>query len=142
VSNYSLYVICENTFTTTTGVKRGFLEMVGEGYVDIINGYSGCSLNTAEYIYNVDISGVSYTQSFYTGTTNNDVPSDFLWKQTIENILSGIGDVQSYSLDTFNNTLQIVSSCNGSSDPLADAEVSISLTIHYDVTCLEEIPCP
>ena len=142
VSNYGLYSICENTFTTTTGVKRGFLEMVGEGYVDIINGYSGCSLNTAEYICNVEISGVSYIQSFYTGTTNSDVPSDFLWKQTIENILSGIGDVQSYSLDTFNNTLQIVSSCNGSSDPLADAEVSISLTIHYDVTCLEEIPCP
>ena len=142
VSSYGVYNICENLFTTTTGAKRGFLEMLGEGYLDITDGYTGCSLNSAEYICNLEISGISYTESFYTGSTNTDVPSDLLWKQTIENILSGISDVESYTLDTINNTLQIISSCDGDSNPLADVEVNLSLTIVYDVSCIEEIPCP
>jgi hypothetical protein len=116
--------------------------MLGEGYLDITDGYTGCSLNSAEYICNLEISGISYTESFYTGSTNTDVPSDLLWKQTIENILSGISDVESYTLDTINNTLQIISSCDGDSNPLADVEVNLSLTIVYDVSCIEEIPCP
>jgi hypothetical protein len=40
-----------------------------------------------------------------------------------------------YQIDLLNNTLTITSNCNGDSDPLSDADFSLSLTIVYDVVC-------
>jgi uncharacterized protein (DUF2141 family) len=142
-SGYTLYNICNDFFTTTVGAKRGFLEMLGEGYLDITSGYTGCSLNSAEYICNLEVSGVSYTQSFYTGYTSSDVPSDALWKSTIESILDTIPEVDSYTVDPINNVLQIVSVCSGDTNALADQQVKLYLTINFDVVCQEEVfPCP
>lgn len=142
ITNYESYSLCNNQFITTVGSKRGFLEMLGEGYIDIISGYTGCSFNSAEYVCSLEISGITYTQNFYTGYTNSDVPSDLLWKSTIEGILDTIPEVDSYNVDPINNILQIVSKCSGDTNPLADQQVKLFLTINYDVVCLEEIfPC-
>jgi hypothetical protein len=141
ITNYSLFNICEDTFNTTVGVKRGFLEMVGEGYLDITSGYSGCSLISTEFVCDLEISGVTYSQSFYTGYTNSDVPTDSLWKTTIENILDTIPEVSEYNIDVINNIFQVTSTCNGDVDPLANQDLKLYLTINYDVNCQTEISC-
>jgi len=135
VSTYSLVTLCENTFTTTVGDKRGFLEMLNEGYIDVTSGYTGCSLNTAEFILELDINGSGYTQTFYTATTLNDVPQDILWQSTIESVLSGITDISLYTISLTDNTIHIESNCEGDYDPLSDANFTLELTIEYDVTC-------
>jgi len=140
-TSYQLFNVCNSTFTTTVGTKRGLSEMLNEGYLDITSGYTGCSLNSAELICQVDINGSAYTQTFYTATTLNDVPQDTVWQTTIEDILSGIPQIQSYEINLLNNTLTIYSNCDGDEDPLSDADFSLSLTVVYDVTCTGTL-CP
>lgn len=135
VSNYQTFNLCNNTFTTTTGNQRGMLEMLNEGFIDITSGYTNCTLNSAELTCEIIVNGSAFTETFYTATTLNDVPQDTLWQSTIESILDGISDIQSYQIDLLNNTLTITSNCNGDSDPLSDADFSLSLTIVYDVVC-------
>ena len=135
VSNYQTFNLCNNTFTTTTGNQRGMLEMLNEGFIDITSGYTNCTLNSAELTCEIIVNGSAFTETFYTATTLNDVPQDTLWQSTIESILDGISDIQSYQIDLLNNTLTITSNCNGDSDPLSDADFSLNLTIVYDVVC-------
>lgn len=135
ISNYQTFNLCTNTFTTTTGNQRGMLEMLNEGYLDITSGYTNCTFNSAIFTCEIIINGSAFTETFYTATTLNDVPQDTLWQSTIESILSGISEVQSYQIDLLNNTLTITSNCNGDVDPLADADFTLGLEIVYDVTC-------
>ena len=135
VTTYSVVSLCDDVFTTTVGAKRGFLEMLNEGYIDVTSGYTGCSLNTAEFILELDINGSGFTQPFYTATTLNDVPQDTLWQSTIEGVLSGITDISLYTISLTDNTIHIESNCEGDYDPLSDANFTLELTIEYDVTC-------
>ena len=135
VTTYSVVELCQNEFATTVGAKRGFLEMLNEGYIDVTSGYTGCSLNTAEFILEMNINGSAFTQTFYTATTLNDVPQDTVWQSTIEGILSGVTDISSYTISLTDNTIHIESNCEGDTDPLADANFTLELTIDYDVTC-------
>ena len=141
VTSYDIYTLCKNTFVTTTGNQRGFLEMLNEGYLDLTSGYTGCVFSGAIFTAEVNINGSAFTQSFYTATTLNDVPQDTLWQSTIESILSGITEVGSYTINLLNNTLQIKSNCSGDFDPLADAPFSLGLEIVYDVIC-DSTPTP
>jgi hypothetical protein len=136
VSSYEIISICQDEFTTTTGNKRGFLEMLNEGFMDLTSGYTDCYFSSATFTCDIEINGSAFTETFYTATTLNDVPQDTLWQSTIENILSGITDVGSYTVDVINNKLQIKSNCSGDFDPLEDANVSVGLTINYDIYCL------
>ena len=135
VSSYQTFNICTNTFTTTSGGQRGLIEMLNEGYLDITSGYTNCVFNSAELICEIDINGSAFTQTFYTATTLNDVPQDTVWQSVIENILSGIPQIESYEINLLNNTLTIYSNCDGDDDPLGDADFSLGLSIVYDVTC-------
>jgi hypothetical protein len=134
-SSYQLFNLCNNTFTTTAGTKRGLSEMLNEGFIDITSGYSQCTLSSATFNCEVEINGSAYTQTFYTATTLNDIPQDTLWQSTIENILSGITEIQSYNIDLINNTFKITSNCNGDYDPLADAIFKLKVTIQYEIVC-------
>ena len=135
VSSYEIISLCQDKFVTTTGNKRGFLEMLNEGFIDLTSGYTNCTFNSAEFICGVNVNGSAFTQSFYTATTLNDIPQDTLWQSTIENILSGIVDISNYTIDIVNNQLQIQSNCSGDYDPLSDADFSLELEIIYDIEC-------
>jgi len=54
-TSYQLFNVCNSTFTTTVGTKRGISEMLNEGYVDIISGYTGCSFNNAIFTCQIEI---------------------------------------------------------------------------------------
>ena len=135
VTNYEIYNVCSNTFTTTSGNQRGLAEMLNEGYLDLISGYTNCVFNSAELVCEVTISGVTYSQPFYTATTLNDVPQDSLWQSTIEDILDTIPNISSYAIDLLNNTLTVISTCSGDDDPLADEDFTLGLEITYDIVC-------
>ena len=134
-SNYSFVNLCTSQFTTNVGQKRGLSQMVNEGFIDITSGNTNCTFNSADLTCEIIINGTTYTNTFYTATSLNDVIEDILWQTAIETILSGISDIRSYNIDLINNTLTIISDCNGSVDPLSDASFSLGISIGYDVVC-------
>ena len=142
VGSYQIYTMCDNTFTTTTGNQRGLIEMLNEGFIDITSGYTNCILNSAIFTCDITLNGSAFTQTFYTATTLNDVPQDIVWQETIESMLSGITQIQSYQVDLLNNTLTLTSKCVGDEDPLSDADFSLELNIIYDVECDGPGPAP
>lgn len=140
VACYEIFEICESGFITTSKQKRGLSEMLNESYIDLISGSTGCTLNTAEFSVNVILtgSGINYniTESFYTGTTLNDVPTDSLYRNTIRDILNSISEIGSYNLNLNTNTIRLFSDCDGDEDPLRDAYFKLTLSIDYDIDCL------
>jgi len=140
ILQYQLIPICESYFSpnapvTTSGQKRDFTKMLNEGYVDLTSGYTNCILTGATFTCEINVGGTAYTQNFYTSTGLNDVPQDSLWQNTIENILSSISEVGSYSVDLINNEFVVKSNCDGDQDPLAGKSISLNLTIDYDINC-------
>ena len=147
VSGYSNNNFCSTTFTTISQNKRGFSQMLNEGFYDATIGigsgntlsnpvHTDCVFSSATFNCVIDISGITYSGTFYTATTINDVPQYTLWQSTIEGILSGIPYIQSYSLDLLANTLKITAYCdNPSYESLSDAPFSLSLEINYEIYC-------
>ena len=138
VSGYQLATICEREFITTYGTKRGMYEMLNEGYIDLVGtGATACTLNTAVFNYDIEISGITYSGPFYTGTTLNDYPSDNLWVDTIDNVLSGLtpSPIQSYTINLVDNTISLLSDCTGDVDPLRNTVFGLGLNINYNITC-------
>jgi hypothetical protein len=41
------------------------LQMLNEGFNDLTSGNTGCVLDNSTFIASVNVSGVTYTQSFY-----------------------------------------------------------------------------
>jgi hypothetical protein len=136
VTGYQVVPILSSGFTTTTNSERDFLSMVSEGFNDLTSGNTNCILTSAEYIAVIQVSGNTYEQSFYTGTTLNDVPSESLWVQTLESILSGITGISTYTIDATTNTVKVVSTCDGDVDVLSESEFILGLKIEYDIYCV------
>ena len=146
VTNYNVVPVCDDMFTTTVGNKRDMIEMLNEGFLDIISGESAtnCVLNEAVFICDIVVSGYSGTTlwvsggtvPFYTGYTLNDVPSDQLWEDTIQTILAGIPEIENVEINQLTNTVKIFSNCNGEDDPLRNGYIDIDLQIDYDISCV------
>ena len=135
VTGYVYLPIVSTGFTTTLNSERDFQTMVSEGFTDLTSGNTNCVLSTAIYTAFVEISGNTYQEQFFTGTTLTDVPTESEWIESLENILSGITGVGSYTFDTVNNTVTVKSFCDGTEDELQDSEFIIGLTIDYDIYC-------
>ena len=141
VTAYSVVGVCNQLFETTTNTKRNMKKMLNEGFLDVTSGRTNCVLNTAEFSAVVSITGSTGwvsgdTVPFYTATTLNSVPTDSEWINTVESILNTINEVGSVTIDLLNNTIIIKSDCDGDSDPLQGARISIKLQIPYDVNCV------
>lgn len=136
VLGYVYLPIMSEGFTVTTNNERDFGTMVNEGFYELTSGNTNCVLSSATYTAFVEISGNTYTQSFFTGTTLSGVPTESQWIQSLETILSGITGVGSYTFDTVNNIVTVKSDCNGSEDDLKDSEFIFGLTIDYNINCI------
>jgi len=141
VTTYSVVGVCNQLFETTSNTKRSMKKMLNEGFLDVTSGRTNCVLDTAVFNADVSITGSTgwvsgNTVPFYTATTLNSVPTDNLWISTVEGILNGISEVGSVTIDLLNNTIIIKSDCDGDSDPLKGARISIKLQITYDVNCV------
>ncbi len=134
-SGGGIVLIYANNFVTTTGTKRGIIEMINEGYIDLTSGYTGCVINYVTLECEININGSAFTQTFI-------VTNDSTWKATIESILSSIPEVGDYNVDLLNNTLQIKSNCQLGEDPLGNSEFLLLLNLNYDIDCAGIIPTP
>jgi hypothetical protein len=130
-STYQIYTMCETDFIYTSGTRRGILQMLNEGYNDLTSGNTDCLLNTAVYVVEVDVTGTTYSQSFYTGTTLLDIPTDTLWYDTVDTLISSIPGVSSVTIDTTNSNIIIQTE-----GELANQQITIDLIIQYDIDCV------
>jgi hypothetical protein len=122
--------MCETEFTYTSGTKRGMLQMLNEGYNDLTAGHTNCILISSIFIVSVDVSGVTYSQSFYNGTSLLDVPTDQEWYDAVYALLITIPEVSDVTIDT--NSGQItVETVNG----LDNQSIQIDLIIQYYIFC-------
>ena len=137
IAGYQVVPVISSEFNTTVNNKRDFDTMVNEGFYDLTTGNTNCVLSAATYIATIEVSGNTYQQSFYTGTTLTDVPSESQWVDALESILSGITGVASYTVNPQTNIIEVKSDCDGNTDPLSDSEFIVGLRIEYNIICEE-----
>jgi hypothetical protein len=135
IVGYQVVPVISSGFNTTVNNKRDFDTMVNEGFYDLTTGNTNCVLSAATYIATIEVSGNTYQQSFYTGTTLTDVPSESQWVDALESILSGITGVASYTVNPQTNIIEVKSDCDGNTDPLSDSEFIVGLRIEYNIIC-------
>ena len=137
IVGYQVVPVISSGFNTTVNNKRDFDTMVNEGFYDLTTGNTNCVLSAATYIATIEVSGNTYQQSFYTGATLTDVPSESQWVDALESILSGITGVASYTVNPQTNIIEVKSDCDGNTDPLSDSEFIVGLRIEYNIICEE-----
>lgn len=135
LSSYQVYNICDEDFLTTgeTG-RKGPQQMLLEGFHDLTIGDVNCILNQSIFTVVTTVNGIVKSQSFYTGTTLSDFPSDNEFYDIIEELLltyDGVGEV---IVNAVKNTLTINSSCEANLK-LLDANVKVEMDISYDINC-------
>lgn len=136
LSTYQVFNVCDNTFENSGIIgKKGALQMLVEGYYDLISGDTNCILNESIFEANVIISGVSASTTFYTGTTLTEYPSDSLWANTIKDLILTYSGITNVILDLPNNKITIKTDCE-SEISYDDAQVLVNMVIHYDISCV------
>jgi hypothetical protein len=130
-STYQIYTMCEKDFVYTSGTERGILQMLNEGYYDITSGHTECLLSAATFVAQVEVSGITYTDSFYTGTTLLDIPTNQQWYNAVETILLSIPGVNGVTINTTTSVVTI-----STEGELANQQIVIDLIIQYDINCV------
>jgi len=134
VSSYQTFNICNNNFTNE-GVLliKGIKKMLNEGFYDLTYDDTNCVLNESIFTASVTIDEKTNTKVFYSGSSLNDYPSDELWANTIEEIISGYVGITGITINTQENTIKIETPCN----TLSGSNVKVDLIITYDISCEE-----
>ena len=135
-SNFSVYNICDSTITSTNVLSERTLgKMLVEGYIDLISGCTNCLMNSAIFSAVTTVAGSAFTQSFYTATTLNTVPSESLWASTVQTLLSGVTGVGTVTVNTTDNTITVDTDCEESTNGLSNQNIVVQLKIVYDIDC-------
>ena len=135
ITGTTTYEICDNSFTTTTGTKRGLPEMISEGFLDLTTGYTNCIMNNVTLNCQITLNGSAFTETFY-------IANDTSWQTAIDTILGNIPQVGDYNVNLLNNTLYIESNCQGGIDPIGSSQFTLELSIDYDISCEGIVPTP
>ena len=133
--SYQTYMMGSEALTVQSQSKCGLLQMLNDGYQDLINGNTNCELVSAIYTAKVSTEpgGLSNQQSFFTGTTLNIAPSDNLWYDTVKTLLLTIPGISNVMVDPINNELSISTDPNNTS--IVTQKIIIELIINYDINC-------
>jgi len=137
----SSIVCAADGFTNGTLVKRGILQMYLAGYNNLTQSASGCVFNSSTFTAEITVSGITYTNLFYTGTFLMDIPSEELWIETIESMLESIYGIGDVTYDIVGNTINIPTDCDLPGNLLAGADVEINLIINYNLSCVSGPDC-
>lgn len=134
-ASYQIYPMGTETFQVDTGSKCGLLQMMNDGYQDLINGNDTCILISAIYQTKVSVLplGTVLTDNFFTATTLNQAPADNLWYNSITDLITSIAGVSSVSINQFTNQITIQTN-EGS--PIQNQQISVELVILYDIMCV------
>jgi hypothetical protein len=133
--SYQTYLMGSEALTVQSQSKCGLLQMLNDGYQDLIQGNTNCDLISAVYTAKVSTEpgGLSNQQSFYTGTTLNIAPSDNLWYDTVKTLLLTIPGISNVVVDPINNELSISTDPNNTT--ITSQKIVIELIINYDINC-------
>jgi hypothetical protein len=126
ITSYQVFNMCESDFTFTSGTKRGMVQMLNEGFNDLVYPSVDCILSAATFTIEVEVSGNTYSDMFYTGSTLLDVPTDAVYFQAVENLLLSIDGITGVEIDPITSQVTI--------------ESEDSLVIGYTILC--PTPCP
>jgi uncharacterized protein (DUF2141 family) len=135
LSSYQTFNICDDDFMNTgQTTRKGPQQMLTEGFYDLTSGDTNCLLEQTIFTAEVTVSGVTQTESFYTGTTLTDFPSDSEFYDVVKEMLLSYDGVGEVLLDYLENRITVNTDC-GSSISLIDTDIKISLKISYDINC-------
>jgi hypothetical protein len=135
-TNFSLFNVCDSVISSTGQVtERTLSKMLVEGYIDLTSGCTNCLMNSAIFSAVTTVAGSAFTQSFYTATTLNTVPSESLWYSTVQTLLSGVTGVGEVIVNTNENTITIDTSCEETTNALSNQNVTVQLKVVYDIDC-------
>jgi hypothetical protein len=141
LTSYEVFNICDSVFNDEgVNTKKGPLQMLNEGFYDLTTGDTICVLNSAIFIAQVNVSGVTTEQSFYTGYTLNDYPADNQFYDVVETLIENIPGIDNVITDPINNLITINAGCTDQTVNFADVSVIITLKIDYDISCVECAP--
>jgi uncharacterized protein (DUF2141 family) len=134
--SYQSYVMCSEIFSVQSPTKLGLLQMLNEGFYDLTSGNTGCNLISATYKVKVLVNPLGYsaeTPISFTSTTLNQAPSDNLYYDAAQNVLSGIPGIGTITIDQLSNEIKIQTAPGDNS--LNGQEIILDLIIVYDIMC-------
>lgn len=142
-TSYKIYVVDSQNFSLQPLNKFGLLDFLNEGFTDLVNmEFSGtttminpkCNLNLATFRteYTLEPSGVTSGNTFYTGYTRTDVPTDSVYVDSIVDLVSAIPGIESVSYDLITNTINIIAEPGNS---ITSQALTINLKIAYNISC-------
>lgn len=136
VSSYQTYIMGSEEFLSVSGTKYGLLQMLNDGYTELTSGNTGCELISAIFNVSVEVDPLGYSASsvIYTGYTLTDVPSDNIYYDAVDSLLSGISGITDVQINPINNQITITTTKNNTT--LTGQEVMVKLSIDYDIMCL------
>jgi hypothetical protein len=111
------------------------VQMLNEGFNDLVSPSVDCILSAATFTIEVEVSGNTYSDMFYTGSTLLDVPTDSVYFQAVEDLLLDIDGVTGVEIDPITSQVTIESE-----DSLGGQGITINLIIGYTILC--PTPCP
>lgn len=136
LTSYQTYVMGAEVFNISSPTKFGLLQMLNEGYNDLIADNTGCDLVSANFTAKVSVSPLNLetSQSFYTSTTLINAPSDNLYYDTITQLLLSVPGIGNVIVNPVENLITIETTKGN--DTLQGQEIIIDLIIEYNIMCL------
>jgi len=132
--SYQIYSMGSEQFQITDGTKCGLLQMLNQGFYDLTENNSGCTLSSATFTARVMVepAGDTYESEFYTTSSLLSPPSDNLWINTVRTLILTIPGIQTVTVNEFSNQITIQAAPDG---PLNSQQLTVDLLISYDIIC-------
>jgi hypothetical protein len=128
-TGYEVFSMTNKEFLSISSSKRGMIEMINEGYLNLINGYSGCTLSATTFTIQTNLNGNLLTNQFYTGYTLTDVPNDEQWYSVVRSMTLPFVNTVTINPDNSSIVLnQLTSNTNRT--------FKIDLILDYVIYCL------
>lgn len=141
LSSYQVYNVCDSDLTNYGEIiLKGPKQMLLDGFYSLTSDDENCVLNQSIFEAVVELSGVTKTEQFFTGSTLNEYPTIEQWDNVIKEILLTYDGIGSVNFDIDKNTMTILTDCN-SEISLIDVGVIINMTIYYDISCVSCNDC-
>lgn len=134
-TSYQTYVMGSDNFIIESPTKCGLIQMLNEGFQDLIEGDYSCNLTSATFFAQVSVNplGLFGSQFFYTTYSLDVAPTDEIWYTTITELLLSIPGVNTVTIDGENNVITIQTLPNDAT--LSGQEIRIEVKINYSINC-------
>ena len=140
ITSYQVLNICDDNFVNSGQlIKKGLQQMYLEGFHDLTSGDTNCLLSAATFVCEVSVNGVTNSIGFYNSSSLNDFPSDSVYFNVVDILLSLYPELENVTIDVSTGEILISSLCNPSIS-MIDATITISVIILYDINCVSCAP--